>query len=117
MRYTTDYSTEFPMVTIEEITSEWIEHAREREVEKAIVALGRGRSDHEVFLLLKPVFDTSTVAIPANQPLDHVDEFLPVHLLIVGITRRHIRVDRLEYHCPGRPCDSVEILLSLRSVR
>jgi hypothetical protein len=29
-----------------------VEHAREREVEKPVIALGRGRSDHEVLLLL-----------------------------------------------------------------
>ena len=49
-----------------------------------------------MFLLLEAVLDTLTTAIPPDQPLDHVDERSPVHLLIVGITRRHIRVVRLE---------------------
>ena len=38
------------------------------------------------------------MAIPPDQPLDHVDERLAVHLLIVGVTGGYVGVIRLEYY-------------------
>lgn len=51
-----------------------------------------------MFLLLKAALDTPTMPIPTNQSLDHVDKFLSVHLLTVGITGGHVVMVRFEHH-------------------
>src|SRR5699024_10521530 len=80
-------------------SSDVIQHAREREVEKAIVAFSRGGTHHEVLLLLKSVLDTPSTSIPPDHPLDHVDELLPVYLLTVGVAGGSSRTP-LSRMCP-----------------
>ena len=47
------------------------------------------------------VLDATSPTIPPNHPLDHVDERLPVHLLIVGVISGYVGVIRLEHHRSG----------------
>lgn len=51
-----------------------------------------------MFLLLEAALNTPTMSIPTNQSLDHVDEFLSVHLLTVGVTGGHVGMVRFEHH-------------------